>query len=60
MVASTATPQPGREKSWLANPDYSRIRAIERRALQSEAMGLCIFAWGMQQGAFRKHPLPCS
>jgi hypothetical protein len=35
------------------------LRAIERRALQSEAMGLCVFAQGMEQGArsFQKHSL---
>ena len=27
------------------------MRAIERQALQSEAIGLCALAWGMEQGA---------
>ena len=32
-------------------PDYSPMRANERRAFQSEAMGLWVLAWRMEQGA---------
>ena len=33
-------------------PNYSRMKAIERRALQSEAIGLCALARSKEQGVF--------
>jgi hypothetical protein len=46
----------------MTSPDYSRMRRMERRAIQGDAMNLCFLhgAWSREQGAVQKHSLICS